>query len=126
MIIYGWGKDLRKLAYAGIEKCPNCGAVAHFWLCERANNASLYFLKIAKWNRQFLLMCQSCENGWEILPELRDETLRRTLALPSPEECEEIFGYLEKRVLGYLQKCSTEGAMPSTEHYGKLLKEACS
>ena len=51
MIIYGWGKDIKKIAYAGISRCLNCGNFSHFWVCEQASYASLYFVKLVKWNK---------------------------------------------------------------------------
>jgi len=98
MIIYGWGKDFKEVAYAGIERCLNCGNFGHFWICEQASFASLYFVKVLKWNKRLFLMCQTCQRGWEIEAKDRQSILRSTVGLPTPQECEAIWGEVEKAV----------------------------
>jgi hypothetical protein len=98
MIIYGWGKDLTQVAYAGIEKCPNCKNYSHFWVCEHSSHASLYFIKVARWNKKLLFMCQTCERGWEIDAARKEEVLQRTVSLPSVEQCGDMWSRLNASV----------------------------
>jgi hypothetical protein len=87
MIIYGWGEGLKDVAYAGIEKCHNCKNWAHFQVCEHSSYASLYFIKVARWNRKCVCVCKACNRGWEISDDKRDEVIRMTVNLPSEQQC---------------------------------------
>lgn len=98
MIIYGWGKDLTQVAYAGIEKCPHCKNFSHFWICEHSSHASLYFIKVMKWNKKLLLMCQTCERGWEVEEAQKEDVLKRTIGLPSVEQCAKMWTRLNASV----------------------------
>lgn len=95
MIFYGWGKDLKQIAYAGVEKCPNCKNFGHFSLCENSSYASLYFVTVAKWNKKYFLMCELCQKGCEIDAAGKDELLRMTIAIPPKEHVAEIWNRLE-------------------------------
>ena len=94
MIFVGWGKDLKKIAYAGIEKCANCKNHGHFWICEQSSKATLYFVKVAKWNKKQFFMCEKCKRGWEIPEEKQAELLKMTVGLPTIEDCTQIFTQL--------------------------------
>ena len=96
MIFYGWGKDLKQIAYAGIEKCPNCKNFGHFWLCENSSYASLYFVTVAKWNKKYFLMCELCQKGCEIDNAAKDELLRTTIAIPTKGQVVDIWNRLDK------------------------------
>jgi len=98
MIIYGWGKDLKQVAYAGIEKCPNCKNYGHFWICEHSSHAKLYFIKVAKWNKKLLYMCQTCERGWEIEESAKEDAIKRTIALPTGEQALQMWTRLNSAV----------------------------
>src|SRR5437868_1491094 len=87
MVIYGWGKDLKELAYAGIEKCARCKNWGHFSVCEHSSHASLYFIKVARWGHRCVLVCKTCSHGWEIDAGKREQLLRDTIRLPSEELC---------------------------------------
>jgi hypothetical protein len=95
MIIYGWGKDLKKIAYAGIEKCSNCKNHSHFWIGETSSHATLYFVKVAKWNKKYYFCCETCQRGFEIAPGRLDELLRASVKLPSQQQCREIWDHLD-------------------------------
>jgi hypothetical protein len=98
MIIYGWGKDLKQVAYAGIEKCPNCKNYGHFWICEHSSHAKLYFIKVAKWNKKLLYMCETCERGWEIEETAKEDAIKRTIALPTGEQALQMWTRLNSAV----------------------------
>jgi hypothetical protein len=87
MIIYGWGKNFKPLAYMGVEKCPNCKTWAEVWLCEHASYASVYFVKLARWNKKTCLMCNHCKQGFEVPESERDELLRRSINMPTSNDC---------------------------------------
>jgi len=98
VIIYGWGKDLKQVAYAGIERCQNCSNFGHFWLCEQSSYASLYFVKVAKWNKRLFLMCQTCQRGWELEQKDKASIIRSTLGLPTPQDCQELWDEIGRRI----------------------------
>jgi len=95
MIIYGWGKDVKQVAYAGIEKCPHCKNHGHFWICEHSSHATLYFIKVAKWSKKLLYMCATCERGWELDESVREEAIKRTIGLPTEEQCLQMWSRLD-------------------------------
>ena len=98
MIFYGWGKDLRQIAYAGIEKCQNCRNHSHFWICESASYAELYFIKLAKWNKKSFLMCETCQRGVELAQSKINEIISTTIALPSYDSVCEMWKQLDSNV----------------------------
>jgi hypothetical protein len=87
MIIYGWGKDLKEVAYAGIDKCQQCKNWSHFHICEHSSHASLYFVKVLKWNKRCVYVCQTCSHGWAIDESKKDDIIRQTISLPSKDHC---------------------------------------
>lgn len=93
MIFYGWGRDLEKVAYAGINKCRACKNYAHFWIGQSARYVELYFVKVAKYNKKFYFYCDSCHQGVEIEPSRKDEILRATVAFPSHADTEEMWNH---------------------------------
>lgn len=93
-IVIGWAKDAKELAYAGIEKCPNCKNWAHFTVYEFAKKVSVFFVKVARFSKKYYLVCNVCQAGAEISPREKDEFLRGTISLPSQEEVEEIWSRL--------------------------------
>jgi hypothetical protein len=127
MIIYGWGKDLKQVAYAGIDKCPNCKNYGHFWLCEHSSHASLYFIKVVRWNKKLLYMCQTCERGWEIDEKAGNEAIERTIRLPSPEQCVTMWTRLDtavSRAVDYPIAVGGQSAItPLSAAIGKTIEE---
>jgi hypothetical protein len=89
-----WGKRIEIVGYAGIEKCQNCKNYCNSWICEHRSEASVYFLRIAKYDKKLLYICEVCEKAWEIDESAKNEAIHRTIGLPSPEECWTIWGRL--------------------------------
>jgi hypothetical protein len=124
MIIYGWGKDLRQVAYAGIEKCPNCKNYGHFWICEHSSHAKLYFIKVAKWNKKLLYMCETCERGWEIEDSAKEDAIKRTIGLPTGQQCMEMLTRLNSAVNNALTGAGAEGQEETGRLIGNVFTEA--
>lgn len=120
MIIYGWGKGLKHVAYAGIEKCPHCKNFGHFWVCEHSSHATLYFFKVAKWNKKLVCMCETCEHGWEIEPAHQADVLKRTIGLPTGEQCTQIWA----RLNGAVNQALTTGGERGSEETVRLISQA--
>jgi len=120
MIIYGWGKDLKQVAYAGVEKCPNCKNYGHFWICEHSSHATLYFIKVAKWNKKVLYMCEICKQGWEIEEAAKEDAIKRTIGLPTGDQCLQIWTRLESAVNAAL----TGGGEKGKEETVQLIRNA--
>jgi len=88
-----WGKQLEAVGYAGIEKCQNCKNYCDFWICEHRSVAGVYFIK-AKYNKKYLYVCEVCEKAWDIDASAKDEALKRTIGLPTQEQCWEMWDRL--------------------------------
>jgi hypothetical protein len=123
MIVYGWGKDLKKVAYSGIEKCPNCKNYGHFWVCEHSWHAKLYFVKVAKWNKRLLYMCDTCKRGWEIEESAREDAIKRTIGLPTLEQCLELWNRLNSDVNNALTAAAVQGQEQTVRVIGSAINE---
>jgi transcription elongation factor Elf1 len=66
MIIYGWSNGYSKYAELGILECPSCGKHSPFTIYEKAFKPKLFFVTVAKFNKSYTLVCDSCGSGWEI------------------------------------------------------------
>jgi len=87
MFYASWGKKLKPLGYAGIEKCENCKNYCNFWISEHASQVKAYFIQVAKFKKKILYHCEICNASWEIAKSKKDEMLRFSTALPTPENC---------------------------------------
>jgi hypothetical protein len=98
MFYASWGKKLKPLGYAGIEKCGNCKNYCNFWISEHASQVKAYFIQVAKFNKKFLYHCEICDASWEIPAGKKDEMLRCSTALPTPENCWHLWDCLNDAV----------------------------
>jgi phage FluMu protein Com len=62
----GYRSGHSKYLYLGMLKCPNCKNVAEFYIYEKAFKPTVMFIPIAKFNKSYLLACESCKSGREI------------------------------------------------------------
>jgi transcription elongation factor Elf1 len=83
MVLLGWGQDSTKVCDAGIMKCDNCNNYATFEIKELARNASLYFITVAKWDRKYYLVCDTCQYGYELNVETKNKIFQDMKSLPS-------------------------------------------
>ena len=95
-IIYGWGKKSKHLADMGIDKCNNCNNYAPFEVRELSNNASLFFVPMAKWNKKSYLVCTTCNAGYELNEETKNKFLADSVKLPSNSICVEIWNKIDE------------------------------
>lgn len=63
MIIFGWGKNSKEIGKGLIQECPNCKNVRQWIIVETSKKVSLYFVPVAKWNKEFFCICPVCNNG---------------------------------------------------------------
>jgi hypothetical protein len=109
IVFYGWGKDLKNVAYAGIEKCPHCKNWTHFSVCEQSSHATLYFVKVARWNKKRVFVCGTCSHGWEIDADKFDAFIRQTISLPSKENCAMMWHYFDRIASSAIDGAQAEG-----------------
>lgn len=79
MILFGYKKGGKRIAYVGFHNCNNCNNLTNFYLYETSFRPTLYFVPIAKFNVKYFMMCSICEGGIEIDKEkalaLREESI---------------------------------------------------
>ena len=66
MIIFGWGGRHKVLGEGFFIGCPNCGNATQWPVVETSKHVSLYFVPIAKWNKQYWMVCPVCSCGVEL------------------------------------------------------------
>ena len=103
MIIAGWGKKSKKIADAGLYKCQNCKNTATFEIRQLTNYASAYFIKLAKWKKQFYLVCSVCNAGHKLTEEDKNELLELSVGLPSNSEITEIWKDIDLLFADYIK-----------------------
>jgi len=87
MLVYGWGKGAREIGTTGPVCCPNCQTTSRWSVIETSRHATLYFIKVARWSKQYFAACPRCDSG----VELRDREHAQDLmsAIPSAESLNE-------------------------------------
>lgn len=119
MFFVGWGKKAREIAYAGIEKCPNCRNWTHFALFETKRKIALNFVPVASWDKKTYLVCGTCEAAWELDPRAAQETLAGSVGLPPRDQAEEIWAATDHVLSAALQSNpdDPEAAIDATKRY---------
>lgn len=96
MIIAGWGKKAKKMAFVGINKCPRCKNYVAMELYELANRVSLYFIPVAKFNKKYYVVCSLCENGFEVDEKAKQDFLQASAALPNESQVVDVWNEIVK------------------------------
>lgn len=95
MLIVGWGKRGKQVAYLGIEKCPNCRNWAHINMQELSSQVRLYFVPVAKFNKKHYAVCGVCDAAWEIDASDVPRLLRESVSIPSSEQAAVIWNRID-------------------------------
>ncbi len=66
MLIFGWGGNCKIMGEVGFIDCPNCNNTASWQVVETSKRASLYFIPVAKWKRQYFCVCPVCNCGTKL------------------------------------------------------------
>ena len=66
MLIVGWGGNCKVMGEVGLVDCPNCNNTASWQVVETSKQACLYFVRVAKWKRQYFCVCPVCSCGTEL------------------------------------------------------------
>ena len=82
MLIIGWGKKSKKVADIGLMKCKNCHNIVGFELRELSKKVSLYFVPVAKWAKEYYMVCPVCDAGYKIEKEDKNKLIEETIGLP--------------------------------------------
>jgi zinc-ribbon family len=112
IVFYGWGKDLKPVAYAGIEKCPRCKNWAQFSVYEQTSHASLYFIKVARWGKKLYYRCETCKGGWEIEEQAKEDAIKRTIGLPPAEQLVQMWAHLDTSAANAITAGSGSDRLP--------------
>ena len=83
VVLLGWGKESTKVCDAGIMKCDHCNNYVTFEIKELARKASLYFIPVAKWDRKYYLVCNTCQYGYELNMETKNKIFQDSQSSPS-------------------------------------------
>ena len=104
MIIVGKGSDLKKIGFAGIEKCSNCKNYAPFWVCEYSHKLTAYFIPVVRYNRQLLYLCETCNQAFTIKEGMEDGAIKDTVAAPSREDAQAIWNEFDERLVDVVRR----------------------
>lgn len=104
MIIAGWGKDAKDLAFAGIQKCGKCRNYAPIRLYEVSSRVTLYFIPVAKFNKKYYLVCPVCQAGAEVDQNEKDEILRNSNLGPTQDEALAIWNMLDAECAQFIAR----------------------
>lgn len=67
MLIVGWGSDVRVLGeLLDHEVCENCNNTCPWQIIETSKKASVYFIRVAKWEKRYFCACPVCHRGREL------------------------------------------------------------
>ena len=91
MLIAGWGKDAKVLAFVGLMKCQNCNNYSMWYLVEISSKVKVYFIPVAKYGSKYFVMCNVCENGYEVDKDKKNEILEESVQLPEADKIVQIW-----------------------------------
>jgi hypothetical protein len=102
IMIVGWGRESKQLAYLGIRKCPNCKNYSnhHMYLTQRKVTA--YFIPVAKFNKKYFYACAICQAGYEIEESSKDDFLSYSARIPNEFDFNRIWDAIEAEFRTYL------------------------
>ena len=86
MLIAGWGKKGKEIAYFGIMKCGLCRNHSDHRLYEYSQRVTVYFVPVAKFNTKYYLVCDICDAAREMDRSRKDEVLGMTINIPRRED----------------------------------------
>ena len=109
MLIAGWGKDAKNLAFVGIHKCSHCNNYSPMSLYEVARKISIYFVPVAKFQKRYFVVCPVCDSSYELEAHKKNELLRESVELPDEETASNIWGDLST----WLEELSNRGEDPA-------------
>lgn len=98
IIIGGWKKSAREIAYLGINWCPNCKNYDHFAMYEIATKVNLYFVPVAKFKKKFIWACELCEAAWEVDEEKRGDLLRESATIPDRDYVTNLWNEIDQEL----------------------------
>jgi zinc ribbon protein len=108
IVIAGWGKRGKELAYIGLAKCSNCKNYGHFKVFELSDRVTLFFVPVAKFNAKTYLVCEICDCGFEVDGDGRAEILRDSATVPDRDTVGAIWNELDREIAQY-QKDEAQG-----------------
>ena len=120
MILVGWGRNAKSIAYMGISKCPNCRNWDHFQLFETKRKVTLYFVPVARFATHYYVVCNRCEAAAEVSKEKANEILRESIAVPSPDDASVIWKSLMDAASDDSLETSEQGSAALQERVTEL------
>jgi transcription elongation factor Elf1 len=66
MILVGWGGKQKKLGETFLIACPNCNNDTVWQVIETSKRITLYFVPVAKWAKEYFLVCPVCSAGLQL------------------------------------------------------------
>ena len=66
VFVGGWGRSNKTIGIGPLLECDNCNNTNNFKVFETSRKATLYFIPVAKWERQYWMVCPICSYGTEL------------------------------------------------------------
>lgn len=104
LFLFGWGKNAKPIAYLGVIKCGHCKNYSHFHLYETYNNIKLYFVPVAKFNKKYIMACDTCQAGLELNENQKLKLLQASMNILPQEEYVMVWNMLRKNIFPMLEE----------------------
>lgn len=84
VFVGGWGRGSKVIGSGPYLKCNNCHNSNNYKIFETSRKATLYFIPVAKWDRQYWMVCPICNFGTELdsLEQAQKIVSETTASLP--------------------------------------------
>ncbi len=66
VFLAGWGKGSKLLGLGPELTCENCHNTKQYQIFETSKKVTLYFVPVAKWDKQYWIVCPVCSRGGEL------------------------------------------------------------
>ena len=103
-ILAGWGGKRKRIGNFGMQKCPNCHNWQSMGIYEVSKQAHAYFIPVAKWGKEFYIICPICEAGIPIKESELSDLLQACMLMPDDETASAIWNELDTLTLAFLEK----------------------
>ena len=85
LLLYGYGKKLKKKGCIGWDQCPNCKKSGTLMFSEHFKNINVYFIPIVKWGKKNYLVCENCDAAYELNEEQKEYYYNKMIKNPGAD-----------------------------------------
>jgi len=113
----GLGSNVKRIGNAGFQKCPNCNNWKPQGVYEISKQATAFFVPIAKWSKEYYVICPICQAGLPVKEGKLNELLQKSITIPDDQKATEIWSDIDSvTVANLVEILKTTGGTSGDNH----------